>query len=209
MEHRHQFYVGAFVTLALLGLSGLAIAGEETVTPQQAGEKVGVVGTFVRVAENSEGWVVLGFGTANGSVKEEWMLLNVGLTLQQDAKSQHITRDRITLVTPDGQAVSLPSNEEYSKARASLANVTSRDDMMHESIDYFPAGANRPSPAVSGSSPIPPSRCRPWPTIKSISTHSVPASVASTSTSRAASSSATTISTSPSPTASSGCPSTS
>ena len=96
-----------------------------------------------KIDETDEGWVVLGYGTANDSVKEEWMLLNVGMTVQQGVKGQKITRDQITLVTPEGQGISLPSNEEYSKARASLAGMTERDNMMHESIDYFPPGADR------------------------------------------------------------------
>ena len=141
--HFRNWMVFALAVCAV-GFSGLAIAGEETESPAQADEKVSVAGTFVRVAQNSEGWVVLGYGTANGSVKEEWMLLNLGLTLQRDAKDQKITRDQVTLVMPDGQAIPLPSNEEFAKARGALAAVTNRDDMMHESINYFPPGTNQP-----------------------------------------------------------------
>jgi hypothetical protein len=129
------------LVVCVVGFGGVVSAEEETAA--QAGEKTGVMGKFVRVAETDEGWVVLGYGTANDSVKEEWMLLNVGMTVKQGVKGQKITRDQIKLVTPEGQGISLPSNEEYSTARASLAAMTQRDDMMHESIDYFPPGADR------------------------------------------------------------------
>ena len=52
-----------------------AIADDETAS--QAGEQVGVEGQFVRLAENSEGYVIVGRRTANESVNEEWMLLDV------------------------------------------------------------------------------------------------------------------------------------
>ena len=125
----------------IIGFGGLASAGDET--PAQAGEKIGVEGTFVRVAETDEGWVVLGYKIANESVKEEWMLLDVGMTVLSGVKGQKITRDQIKLVTPDRQVIALPSAEEYGKARASLAAMTEKANMMGDSINYFPPGANQ------------------------------------------------------------------
>ncbi len=144
MKSGHQSCVGAAAAIALMivGFSGLATAEEET--PAQEREKVGVEGTFVRVAENSEGWVVVGYKMANESVGKEWMLLDLGMTVFPGAKSQKVTRDQIKLVTPDGQVLPLPSQEEYSEARASLAAMTERADIMRDSIDYFPPGADRP-----------------------------------------------------------------
>lgn len=144
MKSGRQWCTGAVTAVMFLfvGFAGLAIAAEET--PAQTGEKVGVEGTFVRVAENSEGWVVVGYKMANESVGKEWMLLDLGMTVLQGAKSQKITRDQIKLVTPEGRVLPLPSQEEYSKVRASLAAMTERDDIMRDSIDYFPPGADRP-----------------------------------------------------------------
>lgn len=143
MRARHQWLVrsAAVTAILFLGMAVAVVAGEET--PAKAGEKVGVEGQFVRVAETEEGWVVLGYQTANESVGEEWMLLNVGMTVLPGVKGQKITRDQIKLVTPQGQVVSLASQEEFSKARGHLAAVTRKDDMMHESINYFPPGANQ------------------------------------------------------------------
>ena len=71
MKGRHQRLVRCAAVTSILVLGSLlpAFAGEET--PAQAGEKVGVEGQFVRVAETDEGWGVLGYGTANESVKKE------------------------------------------------------------------------------------------------------------------------------------------
>jgi hypothetical protein len=127
--------------LTAVGFGARAAAADET--PEQAGEKTGVEGQFVRVAETDEGWVVLGYRIANESVKEEWMLLDVGMTILPGVKGQKITRDQIKLVAPDRQVITLPSPEEYGKARASLAAMTERANMTGDSINYFPPGANQ------------------------------------------------------------------
>jgi hypothetical protein len=130
------------VGFVLVGFAGVASAEDETAA--QAGEKTGVEGTFVRVAENNEGYVVLGYTTANESVKEKWMLLNVGITLQDGVEDQKITRDQIKLVTPDDQVISLATQEEFMKASGVLDPMNARANMESESINYFPNGRNRP-----------------------------------------------------------------
>ena len=134
--------LASMVVVALSGFGGLAIAGDETAA--QAGEKTGVVGTFVRVAENDEGWVVLGYTTANSSVKEKWMLLDIGLTLQNGVKDQKITRDQIKLVTPDDQVISMATQEEYMSGHATLDPMNERANIESQSINYFPVGRTRP-----------------------------------------------------------------
>lgn len=132
----------AVASILVIGTGGWVAAGEETAA--QAGEKVGIEATFVRVAENAEGWLVLGYETANGSVGKEWILLDVGMTLQKGVKPQKITRDQIKLVTPDGTVLPLPSQEEFLKARGEVAAMTQRDDMIRQSINYFPPGTDLP-----------------------------------------------------------------
>jgi len=132
----------SMVVVALSGFGGLAIAGDETAA--QAGEKTGVEGQFVRVAENDEGWVVLGYETANGSLKEKWMLLEIGLTLQNGVKDQKITRDQIKLVTPDDQVISMATQEEYMSGHATLDAMNARVNIESQSINYFPVGRTRP-----------------------------------------------------------------
>lgn len=40
-------------------------------------------GKFVRVAYNNEGYVILGYQIANRTVGNEWVMLDVGITLMQ------------------------------------------------------------------------------------------------------------------------------
>lgn len=119
-----------------------AIAEDETAG--QAGEQVGVEGQFVRLAENSEGYVIVGYRTANESVKQEWMLLDVGITLQEGVKTQTITRDHIKVVTPDGTIISMATQEEFEKAEGSIVVLEQRNAMDTDSINYFPGSATIP-----------------------------------------------------------------
>ncbi|PWB76584.1 MAG: hypothetical protein C3F15_04980 [Holophagae bacterium] len=126
--------------IALVG--GAAWAQDET--PAQAGEQVGVMGTFVRVAENQEGWVVLGYRAANGAVGKNWMMLDVGITLQKGVKDQTLTRDKLNLVNPAHEVLPLATQEEYGKAAGELAAMERADAMMNDSINYFPPETDQP-----------------------------------------------------------------
>jgi hypothetical protein len=70
-------------------------------------------GTFVRASYNDEGWVSVGYRATNYSVGEPWMVLDVGIALRDVRKTETITRDKVSLSTPDGSTVRLPSNDEY------------------------------------------------------------------------------------------------
>ena len=83
----------AVATVPAIGLAGRVVAEDETAA--QAEQHIGVEGTFVRVAENDEGWVVVGYRIANESVGEKYMLVRVGLTLTETTGPQTITRDDI------------------------------------------------------------------------------------------------------------------
>ena len=144
MKNQRVLYMvmASVVVLTVAGFAGVASAQDESAA--QAGEKTGIEGEFVRVAENNEGWGVLGYTTANGSVNEKWMLLNVGITVQDGVKAQKITRDQIKLVTPKDEVVSLATQEEFMKGSGTLDAMNARANMESQSINYFPNGRNRP-----------------------------------------------------------------
>ncbi len=132
----------AVTAVLIIGFAGWAAAEEETAA--QAKEQVGVEGTFIRVAANNEGYVVVAYRTANEAVGEEYALIRVGMTLIDDKGTQTITRDDIKLVTPDNQILPLMTQEEAEKATGELAMLTKRAAMDTDSVDYFPRSADRP-----------------------------------------------------------------
>ena len=70
-------------------------------------------GKFVRAAYNNEGYVILGYQVVNRSVGEEWMLLEVGMTVLDGTPAYKLTRDALSLETPDGKTIPLPTIGEH------------------------------------------------------------------------------------------------
>ncbi len=134
--------VTSMTAFLAISLAGFAVAEDETAT--QAKEQLGVEGTFIRLAANNEGFVVIAYRTANEAVGEEYALIRVGMTLTDTKGTQTITRDDIKLVTPDNQILPLMTQEEAEKASGQLAMLTKRAAMDTDSVNYFPRTANRP-----------------------------------------------------------------
>jgi hypothetical protein len=99
-----------------------------------------IEGEFVRVAYNNEGYVSLGYRTANQSVGEPWMLLEIGATMREGKPNFKLTRDAIWLDTPAGTRVPLPTNTEYREA--DVRALEQRSTVVRDSINYFPPGAS-------------------------------------------------------------------
>jgi hypothetical protein len=96
-------------------------------------------GRYIRVAYNNEGYAIVGYRTANQSVGEEWMLLDVGLTLRDGVPSYTLKREALSLETPDGKTIPLPTNVEYRKA--DLSAMQNRAKASRDPINYFPPKA--------------------------------------------------------------------
>ena len=99
-------------------------------------------GKFVRAAYNNEGYVILGYQPANRSIGGEWMLLDVGMTVLGKTPNYTLTRDAISIETPDGKTVARATSSEQ-RAGGTQA-VQKRANMQRDSINYFPRSANQP-----------------------------------------------------------------
>jgi hypothetical protein len=131
------------VVIAFLAITCSVLAVVPAMAQQEeAKQTFDVKGEYVRLVYNDEGWVVLGYRVANGSVGEEWMLLEVGVTLREGVKDQKLVRESLTVTTPDGASILLASQEEFSKA--SLRALDARANMIRDSINYFPLMADKP-----------------------------------------------------------------
>jgi len=100
---------------------------------------------FVRVAYNNEAYVILGYQIANRTVGDEWIMLDVGITLMEKVKDYTLTRDAVSLDTPDAH-LPLPSIAEYRQNSAKVQGLQQRMKVQRDSIDYFPPwthGVNR------------------------------------------------------------------
>jgi len=98
-------------------------------------------GRYVRAAYNNEGYAILGYKLANLSVGEEWMLLEVGFALREGMPDYDLTRGAISLDTPDGKTIPLPTIAEYRKGDVRALQM--REKVQRDSINYFPPNAHR------------------------------------------------------------------
>ena len=98
-------------------------------------------GAYVRAAYNNEGYVVLGYRTANASVGQDWLLLEIGATLRSGRKPYELRRDAITLDAPGAGTIQMATVEEF--RTANLSALKQRNSVMRDSINYFPPEASR------------------------------------------------------------------
>lgn len=138
-------------TVVLLGLTlwSVPVHGDAqsqqppTVQIPQPGvtEIMTMEGKFVRVAYNNEGYVIIGYQLVNRSLGEEWMLLEVGMTVRDGVPDYKLTRDALSIETPDGKTLPLPTTPEYRKGDTRA--LQSREKVQRDSINYFPPSASR------------------------------------------------------------------
>jgi hypothetical protein len=96
---------------------------------------------FVRAAYNNEGYVILGYQVNNRSIGEEWMLLEVGITVRDKTPDYTLKREALSLDLPDGKTLPLPSVSEHREANTSA--IQARTRVQRDSINYFPPMATR------------------------------------------------------------------
>lgn len=136
--------------LAVATLTGIGFAAAQQaatlpagVTPPQSTvpEIFTLMGEYVRVAYNNEGYATLGYRVANDSIGTEWMLLDAGVTVRKGTDTYALTRDAISLKTPDGKTIPLATQQEYADAHY-LQALNKRAKMMRDTISYFPLDAS-------------------------------------------------------------------
>ena len=127
--------------VGLLGARGAAAEEPPKVTIPEPGvpQIMTMQGRFVRAAYNNEGYAILGYRVANLSVGEPWMLLEVGFALRDGVPDYVMTRDALSLETPDGKTIPLPTVPEFREANTVALQNLAR--VKRDSIDYFPPNA--------------------------------------------------------------------
>jgi hypothetical protein len=130
------------LTLALGSGRAAAQAPQVTAPKPTVPEIFTLMGQYVRVAYNNQGFATLGYRAAQESVGEEWMLLEVGLTMRSPAKDFTLKREHLQVKTPDGTTIPLATQKQYAEA-GYLRALNQRMRVMRDSINYFPVEARR------------------------------------------------------------------
>src|SRR5262245_20926222 len=136
----------SLVAIGLMSTCPLAAGDEPPQEPPKikipepgVSQMMSLEGRFIRVAYNDEGYAILGYRVANLSVGQKWMLIEVGRTVRDGTPDYTMTRDALTLETPDGQKIGLASIDEYRKAP--LDALEKRAEVQHDPINMFPPHA--------------------------------------------------------------------
>jgi hypothetical protein len=133
--------------LCLAAVASVHASSQQPVQIPQPGvpQVMTLEGKFVRVAYNNEGYVILGYQIANRTVGDDWIMLDVGITMMEKVRDYTLKRDAISLDTPDG-TIPLPSIAEYRKNESEVQALQNRLKAQRDSINYFPPwthGVNR------------------------------------------------------------------
>lgn len=99
-------------------------------------------GKFVRAAYNREGYVILGYQPTQRSVGEDWMLLEIGATVLDGVPEYTLKREALSLETPDGKTLPLPTVSEHREGNTQA--IQQRARVQRDSINYFPVMASQP-----------------------------------------------------------------
>jgi hypothetical protein len=91
---------------------------------------------YVRVAYNNEGYAILGYRLTQQLIGKEWIGLEVGTTLRERQPSYALKRSDVSLSTPDGKTIPLPTNAEYQQQ--DLRYIIQQAAVINDSINYFP-----------------------------------------------------------------------
>jgi hypothetical protein len=133
------------IAVVLMGIGAPVVTAQEPVPEAPVPtvpELYTIKGQFVRIAYNSEGWTTLGYRTANDSQGQDWLMVEVGLSLRKPTKNQTLTRERFSIKMPDGSTVPLATQKEYNGA-GYLRALNARANTVRDSINYFPVEANQ------------------------------------------------------------------
>jgi len=147
MTFRSSMTMALAAGVAALLIAPVAAQQKPTVAIPNPGvpQIMTIQGKFVRAAYNNEAYVILGYQIPNRTVGDEWMMLDVGMTLMEKIKDYTLKREHVSLDTPSTH-LELPSIKEYRENEGKVQGLQQRLKVQRDSIDYFPPwvhGVNR------------------------------------------------------------------
>jgi len=143
MKINHRKTLG---TLFILTCAAAVLLPGGTVAAQENAEgkaHLSFPGEYVRRLQNDEAVVVLGYRTANGSIGQKWLMVEVSMTVLP-GHNMTLKREDFWLTTPDGSRVDLATQEEFNKGSGAVRALDARANISRDSLNYLPTQANMP-----------------------------------------------------------------
>jgi hypothetical protein len=140
---RRKHALGILAALAIMLVPVLAQDKPQVKIPESGVPQIMTIeGAFVRASYNNEGYVIIGYKTANMSVGDEWLLLEMGATLRDGVGAEKLKRGDLSLETPYCTKLPLASNEAF--LAANHGALQNRAKVARDSINYFPPMDSQP-----------------------------------------------------------------
>ena len=140
----HQKSVSTALLVAACAAT-ILISGTNATAQENAEGKahLSFPGEYVRRVQNDQAVVNLGYRTANASVGQEWLMVEISMTVLP-GHNMTLKRDDFWLTTPDGSRVDLASQEEFNKGSGAVRALDARANISRDSLNYLPTQANIP-----------------------------------------------------------------
>jgi hypothetical protein len=144
LGRRTAVAAAALLVLVVMGGAPAGAQAPQVQMPQPTVPEIfSLEGEWVRIAYNNEGFVSLGYRMAQEQIGQEWMLLEVGVTLRKPTKDFKLNRTGISIKTPDGKTIPLATQQEYRGGMGAISSLNMRAKVIVDSINYFPADASQ------------------------------------------------------------------
>lgn len=122
----------------LLAVAVLAVVGIACSSATPTGTPgVDRMGQTVLRYQGPEIEAVIGYRYASQNLGDEWLIVDLAVTTPVGGDSVKIDRSRIFVRPPGGDAVYLPSQEEFAAAYGSLQSKIVRASVAADPLDYF------------------------------------------------------------------------
>jgi hypothetical protein len=114
----------------MLGLTGCASSGPA------AGPRLERVGVTMVQYLGPELDVTISYTFANNNLGESWLMLEASMTgaLRRATQVRH---ENIYVITPDGERIALPTQEEFNAAISDIQSLIHRADVASEPLGYM------------------------------------------------------------------------
>ncbi len=112
-------------------------------TDDQGRAHLAFPGEYVRRVANDQVVVNLGYRTANSSVGQKWLLIEISMTVLPN-NNMTLKREDFWLTTPDGAKVLLATQEEFNKGMGAVRALDARANIARDSLNYLPKRASIP-----------------------------------------------------------------
>lgn len=133
-------------SLLVVSCAAAVLLPGSTATAQENAEgkaHLSFPGEYVRRVQNDQAVVNLGYRTANASVGQDWLMVEISITVLP-GHNMTLKRDDFWLTAPDGSRVDLASQEEFNKGSGKVRALDARANISRDSLNYLPKQANIP-----------------------------------------------------------------